>query len=396
MTERERLPKIEQDDDGWRQSAHDYHRERIEGEAHRKRRSKRANGGEQSPPRFKLIPFDEIVMQTAPAYLIKGLVPRVGLTVIWGPPKCGKSFWALDLAMHPAIGRSYRGRRVRQGPVVYIALEGQFSFPDRVEAFRQRYLAGHQGSVLFYLLPCKLDLIRDHRELIKCIREQTGDATPVAVFIDTLNRSLKGSESKDEDMSAYVQAADRICDEFECAVPIIHHCGINAERPRGHTSLTGTADAQLAVKRDAASNVVVTVEWMKDGPEGETIVSRLELAEIGINDDGDVKSSCVVVPLEGVERRPITKPVRLSPAAKIGLRALADAIADCGEAPPASNHIPQGVVKATTETVWRQYAYRRGISTGEERAKQQAFKRASEQLRAAQLVGTWDEYVWQA
>jgi len=26
---------------------------------------------------------------------------------------------------------------------------------------------------------------------------------------------------------------------------VIHHCGINGDRPRGHTSLTGAADAQI-------------------------------------------------------------------------------------------------------------------------------------------------------
>jgi hypothetical protein len=34
-------------------------------------------------------------------------------------------------------------------------------------------------------------------------------------------------------------------------VVIVHHCGIEGTRPRGHSSLTGAADAQLAVKRDA-------------------------------------------------------------------------------------------------------------------------------------------------
>ncbi len=44
--------------------------------------------------RFPLIGFDQIQLSTAPAYLVKGLIPRSGLVVIWGPPKCGKSFWA--------------------------------------------------------------------------------------------------------------------------------------------------------------------------------------------------------------------------------------------------------------------------------------------------------------
>ena len=69
-------------------------------------------------------------------------------------------------------------------------------------------------------------------------------------------------------MTAYVNAADAIRTAFDCAVIIVHHCGIDGTRPRGHTSLTGTCDAQLATKRDAANNIVVTVEWMKDGPEG--------------------------------------------------------------------------------------------------------------------------------
>jgi hypothetical protein len=64
-------------------------------------------------------------------------------------------------------------------------------------------------------------------------------------------------------------------------VTIVHPCGVEGTRPRGHTSLTGAVDAQLAVKRDAANNVVVTVEWMRNGPEGEPIVSRLDPFEVG-------------------------------------------------------------------------------------------------------------------
>jgi hypothetical protein len=44
---------------------------------------------------------------------------------------------------------------------------------------------------------------------------------------------------------------------------------------------------------------------------------------------------------------------------------------------------------------WRQYAYLSGISASElPRAKQQAFKRASEQLISGRKVGFWNETVW--
>jgi RecA-family ATPase len=76
-------------------------------------------------PRIKLVPFDQIRLNTDRAYLVKGLIPYPGLTVIWGPPKCGKSFWTLDVVMSVVLGTEYRGRRVHQGPIIYCAFEGQ-------------------------------------------------------------------------------------------------------------------------------------------------------------------------------------------------------------------------------------------------------------------------------
>jgi hypothetical protein len=46
-------------------------------------------------PRFKLVRFKSVLLSTSAAYLVKGLIPRAGLIVIWGPPKCGKSFWTV-------------------------------------------------------------------------------------------------------------------------------------------------------------------------------------------------------------------------------------------------------------------------------------------------------------
>jgi hypothetical protein len=109
---------------------------RSEGiDAVRARHDKAGKGNSGTkPPRFKLKRFAEIKLSTARNYRIKGLLPHIGLAVIWGPPKCGKSFIAFDMAMHIAIGRDYRGRRVQRGVVVYCALEGGGGFAARVEA----------------------------------------------------------------------------------------------------------------------------------------------------------------------------------------------------------------------------------------------------------------------
>jgi hypothetical protein len=345
------------------------------------------------PGRIKLVRFGEIVLGSERRYLVKGLIPNPGLSLIWGPPKSGKSFWTFDLVMHVAAGWEYRGRRVHQGPVVYCSFEGQSGIKARVEAFRQRYGRDLSQDLPFFLQTVTLDLVRDRTELIEAVRATLGETGPVAVVLDTLNRSLAGSESSDIDMSNYVRAADAIRDAFNCSVLVVHHCGINDTRPRGHTSLTGAADAQLAVKRDGGGNIFVTVEFMKDGTEGESIASRLELIEVGTDQDGEPITSCVVVP-SNANRINSPKRQKLSKSAQIALKALQRAVTDAGQQPPGSNNIPQDV-RTVSVSLWRRYAYELGISgSDEERAKQAAFKRGAEALLAAEMVGAWGEHRW--
>jgi hypothetical protein len=342
--------------------------------------------------RFELLPFDKIVLDATPTYLVKGIVPRVGLCVFWGPPKCGKSFLVFDLMMHIALGWKYRDRKVRQGAVVYCALEGCTAFKNRVEAFRQAKLPENVGEVPFHLMASPMQLVADHPALIASIREQA--ATPAALVIDTLNRSLTGSESSDEDMSAYVKAADAIRDALGCVVIIVHHCGHEGTRPRGHSSLIGAVDAQIAVKRDGADNIIATIEHMKDGAQGDEFTSRLEVVEAGADDDDDPITSCVVVPVEGLAPSRKDKAANLTKGAKIALDALHEAVGDCGVIPPASNHIPGGV-KCVTIDRWREHALRRGISTSDkESAIRMAFVRATESLVAARRVAIWDGHAW--
>ena len=57
--------------------------------------------------------------------------------------------------MHVALGWEYRGRRVQQGAVVYLALEGGHGFPARVEAWRRRHLNGHASRCRSICSTCR-------------------------------------------------------------------------------------------------------------------------------------------------------------------------------------------------------------------------------------------------
>src|SRR5262249_35737851 len=93
------------------------------------------------------------------------------------------------------------------------------------------------------------------------------------------------------------------------AVVIVHHCGVETSRPRGHTSLTGAADAQHSVKRHGNTSTL-TVEFMKDGEEGAALSARIEIVELGLNKHGNPITSCVLVEAETVD---VAKVVKLRP-----------------------------------------------------------------------------------
>jgi hypothetical protein len=276
--------------------------------------------------RFKLIAFADVKINRAVRrYLVKNLLPNSGLIVSWGPPKCGKSFWIMDLALHVALGWQYRGRRTQQAIVVYVALEGHAGMPDRIEAFRTHH--GIAGEVPFHLVLTRLNLIAEAPQLIADIKAQLGEGIkPGLIVLDTLNRSLVGSESKDEDMAKYLAAADLVAEELGGAVALVHHCGIDASRPRGHTSLTGSVECQITVKRGGESQVVATVEYAKDFAEGAEVVSRLEPVAVGTDPDGDEMTSLIVLPSDRPAGNGLP-PGDISPRTQKALEALQNVIA---------------------------------------------------------------------
>jgi hypothetical protein len=343
--------------------------------------------------RLKLIAFDDIQLTTEPEYLIDGLVPHTGMTVVWGRFKSGKSFWVFDAVMHIALGWEYRGRQVQQGAVIYCALEGQTGFTKRKIAFEQRHLAEDHQPVPFYLQPTTLDLVRDHAELIAVIRATLGEVKPAVLVLDTLNRSLAGSESSDKDMAAYIQAADAVREAFGCVVIIVHHCGIDGSRPRGHTSLTGAAEAQLSVERDTAGNIITTVEWMKDGgTEGDKIISVLDVVEVGADPKGKPITSCVVVPVDAMSP-PKSESLKLTGNLKLAYEALCEALAELGEVVP-STRIPPRTMSVEVSgwtSIWTSKNVNATIKPDSVRTN---FDRASKELQVRRIIGVWNGRVW--
>jgi AAA domain len=263
--------------------------------------------GEPKKYRFKLIPFWEMRPGVGEQpYLVDELLPSRGIVVIWGAHKSFKSFVTLDIMFHVARGKEYHDRAVQQGTIAYCAFEGGHGYRKRIEALRRHHKLPEDERTPIFVMAGSANLIEDHRLLVNEIRDQLGAVVPIAVVLDTLNKSLHGSESKDVDMGKYIAAAEAIREAFNCLVIIVHHSGWDATRLRGHSSLPGAVDAEISVRREAEM-ATVTVELMRDGPEGQQIILKSKKTEVGYGANGELLTSLVFIPHDGTEEAVIRK-----------------------------------------------------------------------------------------
>ena len=85
----------------------------------------------------------------------------IRLFPFWRDSNCGKSFLALDIAVHIATGQSWMGHKTRIGQVLYLACEGgKKSFAPRIEAISRAksFLKEKRDSDNFLRLPLQVDL----------------------------------------------------------------------------------------------------------------------------------------------------------------------------------------------------------------------------------------------
>jgi len=252
------------------------------------------DGGPLKAPRFTPIPAGEFASRAAPQWIVKGVLPRAELCVLFGESGSGKSFIALDLAGAIARGLPWRGRRVRQGRVVYLAAEGAGGFRNRLVAY------GERAEIALSDFP--MDIIADVPNLL-----MRDDALAVAkaigkadvVIVDTWAQVTPGAnENAGEDMGKALAHCKGIHRATGALVVLVHHSGKDASKgARGWSGLRAAADAELEVTRMASGRMLRTSK-QKDGDDDQAWGFGLETVTIGMDEDGDAITSCVVVEQE--------------------------------------------------------------------------------------------------
>jgi len=156
-----------------------------------------------------------------PSWLVQDILPKRARFLIAGPPKVGKSWVTLELALCVATGRRVFDafETKRPGRVMVISLElGEADLYYRVQRLNDRELAA--GRIRFCTDP--MFRLTDKRSVEWLISEGKS-FSPDLILIDPLFSAFDGDENSAKDMRPALQGLDQIRYELKTSVAVTHH-----------------------------------------------------------------------------------------------------------------------------------------------------------------------------
>ena len=241
-------------------------------------------------------------------WLIKNVLPKAELAFVYGEPASGKTFLALDMAMHIARGCAWNAHKTKQSQVLYIAAEDANGVRKRVQAYQQYHGAEVDYSGLRFIADApQLLQEKDRKELWAQIK--SCGALDV-IILDTLAASTPGiDENSSKEFGPLLHYCKQISKRTGALILFVHHTGKDPLKGmRGSSVLLGASDCLILVER-FGDDRVATIAKLKNGVDKAEYGFKLNVVELGVDSDGDTISSCVVnyLPPGSAKKVPVTK-----------------------------------------------------------------------------------------
>lgn len=251
-----------------------------------------------------LISLGQATWKDSGVPLHKNFMNRETMAVLFGPSNCGKSFLALDYALHLAAGLDWASYKCKEKmAVLYVCAESGSSFGKRAVAARRKLGLAENvplSEIPFAYYTARLDLLNNKKhsdkieQLIDELEKESGFKCGLVV-IDTLSASFGGGNENSEDMTKFVNNMADIKFSKKATVLIIHHEGKNRNADaRGHSSLKCNIDTEIRVIPDQnmSNKGVFTSTKQKDDETGKPRKFGLRVVELGHDEDGDLVTTC--------------------------------------------------------------------------------------------------------
>lgn len=246
---------------------------------------------------YPFLRIGDIVNRPPPPWLVRRHFPEISVGFLYAAPGAGKTFLALDTALHIAYSvPSWHGDEIRADSdtvVVYIAAEGSFGFRNRILAWLKKHNI-KEFSDRFVMIERTINFMdaEDINRLLRTVASAIA-SRPVLIVVDTVSQAIPGAdENLQKEMTLFVQACNRLKEAFRCAVLGIHHAGKDGTM-RGSTVLRGAGDFVFRLDRKETASVGrLWCEKQKDGPSGWSDAYRFDLVGLEAGESSWVPDRC--------------------------------------------------------------------------------------------------------
>jgi len=244
--------------------------------------------------KYKLLTGKDLRVLPPVQWRLKGILPHEGLAAMYGPSASGKSFLGFDAGVAISQGVDWFGIRTTKSTVVYVALEGESGFKNRVAAWELENGRPLPPDMFMVLQPFHITKPEDVDELAAAVPFGS------VVIVDTLNRAAPTSdENSSKEMGEILESCKHLQVLIGGLVVLIHHTGKDTSRgARGHSSFFAALDGAIEVERTATQRSW-SVAKAKDGQDGKSVPFELKLHVLGVDADGDEITSCTITPVHG-------------------------------------------------------------------------------------------------
>ena len=238
---------------------------------------------------YKLLTGNDLRAMPPVKWRLKGVFPYEGLAALYGPSASGKSFLATDLSVAIAEGNHWFGMRTMQSTVIYVALEGESGFKNRVAAWELENSRTLPANIFMVMQPFQITNPTDVNKLVATIPHGS------VVIVDTLNRAAPTSdENSSKEMGEILQACKWLQGQIGGLVVLVHHTGKDTTKgARGHSSLFAALDGAIEVEKSNDKRSW-SIAKAKDGQDGKNFPFNLKVHNLGKDSDGDEITSCTI------------------------------------------------------------------------------------------------------
>ena len=253
------------------------------------------------PGKFPVHGAGDPILHQSSEWFIKGVLPKADLIVLYGQSGTGKSFVALDMIGSLARGTQWQGCRVKRAKVVLIAAEGAGGVGKRIRAYCKHHRLNEADLDIGVIrVPPSVIEDVDVKELCTALSLVQADI----FVIDTLAQVTPGAnENSSEDMGQAIRNIRLITEATGATALVVHHAGKNATLgARGWSGLRAAADAEIEISGHDTSRLI-SITKMKDGDDSQQWGFQLKQVQVGVDNDGDEETSCVVEYVEAPPKR---------------------------------------------------------------------------------------------